>query len=300
MPWQSVAQETNANHAQRVNKWATDDGIYFGYQVEKPIIENRPLESPWDVKNAFHRYRGERHILTVGPNGSGKTRRLLITNLFHLKDWSVVAIDPKGELVAHTAAYRANMNGHRVIVIDPFSVITKNYPRLMQKYPDLLKSHGFNPVAALDPSSETFVDDAKALAEALIKTEHKGEKYWALAARALVKGIIMGLRLDLGADASLAYLRLVLGRSPEDLAVFNTNLVNRHGKSHPEIAASLSEFMHYNPEDRELGAIRRTAKVQTDWLDSPRIGADLQHGTFNFASIKRYPTTIFEGPNDRL
>jgi hypothetical protein len=193
MPWQSVAQETNANHAQRVNKWATDDGIYFGYQVEKPIIENRPLESPWDVKNACHRYRGERHILTVGPNGSGKTRRLLIP-----------------------------------------------------------------------------------------------------------KGIIMGLRLDLGADASLAYLRLVLGRSPEDLAVFNTNLVNRHGKSHPEIAASISEFMHYNPEDRELGAIRRTAKVQTDWLDSPRIGADLQHGTFNFASIKRYPTTIFEGPNDRL
>ena len=42
-----------------------------------------------------------------------------------------------------------------------------------------------------------------------------------------------------------------------------------------------------------LGGVRRTAKVQTDWLDSPEVCADLKKGAFDFATIKDVPTTIY-------
>ena len=43
----------------------------------------------------------------VGPNGSGKGTRFLVPNLLNgLKEQSVIVVDPKGELVAITAAQR--------------------------------------------------------------------------------------------------------------------------------------------------------------------------------------------------
>lgn len=172
---------------------------------------------------------------------------------------------PKGELAAHTAVHRAASPGHKVVVLDPFGVVEANYPRLYARHPGLFKSHGFNPVAALDPASPRFVDDAKELAVALIKTDDSRDKYWSQAAQALVKGLIMGLRLAFGEKASLARLRLLLGEPPAKLAETNAKLIQAFGQKCPAIAASLGEFATYSPnDDKELGAVRRTAKVQTD------------------------------------
>ena len=173
-------------------------------------------------------------------------------------------------------------------------MVEANYPRLCAKHPSLFKSHGFNPVAALDPASPRFVDDAKALAVALIKTDDSRDKYWSQAVQALVKGLIMGLRLAFGEKASLARLRLLLGEPPAKLAETNAKLIQAFGQKCPAIAASLGEFATYSPnDDKELGAVRRTAKVQTDWLDSPRMQADLSGGTYDFALLKHLATTIY-------
>jgi hypothetical protein len=48
-------------------------------------------------------------------------------------DWSCVVIDPKGELAAHTAVWRAAKRGHKVIVVDPFRTMERNYPRLFAR-----------------------------------------------------------------------------------------------------------------------------------------------------------------------
>src|SRR5580658_419131 len=97
--------------------WARNGGIYFGLTVEPPAKSERPLEgkeiepsvppavkykTTWTSGAGEHRYSSDRHVLTVGPNGSGKTRKLLMPNLFRLGDWSCVVIDPKAELAAHT------------------------------------------------------------------------------------------------------------------------------------------------------------------------------------------------------
>ncbi len=298
----------------RETKWETNGGIYFGRCVAPVANKDRPIEgketessvgagvhlkTTWQMAEGENVYSSDRHVLTIGPNGSGKTRKLLMPNLLRLHDWSCVVIDPKGELAAHTAVSRAAQLGHRVVVIDPFSVIKTNYPHLFAKHRDLLKSHGFNPLAALDPESSSFVDDAKALAVALIRTDQSNEPYWPMAAQALVKGLLMVMRVKYPGKASLGGLRAILGRSPKALARYNQLCLAELGKRPefkkqlPAIVASLSEFTSYSPHDRELNAIRRTAKVQTDWLDSPAIKLDLLGPAIDFASIKEKPTTIY-------
>jgi type IV secretion system protein VirD4 len=288
--------------------WATNGGIYLGKTVLYPSGGNRPLDGKERLKSAGpqhriktnwipaggeHRFCGDRHVLTVGPNGSGKTRKLLLPNLLQLVDWSCVVIDPKGELAAHTAVWRAARWGHKVIVVDPFRVIETNYPRLFARHGNGLKSHGFNPLGALDCESPSFVDDAKALAVALIKTEDARDPYWTMAAQTLVKGLLMSLSVEYGSKATLNHLRDILGTAPKTLANYNRMQVEQFGRKYPAIAASLSEFTSYSPDDRELSGIRRTAKTHTDWLDSGRMRADLEGAAFNFASIKERPTTIY-------
>jgi type IV secretion system protein VirD4 len=288
--------------------WTKNGGIYFGLTTAAHGNPERPLEgkeaeasvapgvkikTTWSNAGGEHRYSSDRHVVTIGPNGSGKTRKLLMPNLLRLGDWSCVVIDPKGELAAHTAVWRAAQRGHEVVVIDPFGVVEANYPRLFAKHSDLLKSHGFNPLATLDPDSPSFVDDAKALAVALIKTDQSREPYWPMAAQALVKGLLMALRVKYRALASLGRLRDVLALTPAALARFNKQRLAELGKKFPAIAASLSEFATYSPDDRELNAIRRTAKVQTDWLDSPAMKRDLNGPAIDFAAIKEQPTTIY-------
>jgi hypothetical protein len=199
----------------RASQWWTNGGLYVGQEVKDSTDKSHALRSPWDLTGQIIHYRQDRHILTIGPNGSGKTRRLLFPNLYRLKDWSIVAIDPKAELFAHTAMHRAAA-GSRIILLDPFAVVKTNYPHLAKRFP--CESSGFNPVAVLDPASPRFVDQAKSLAVALIQTEAEREKYWSQAAQALVKGLLMGQRIEAGGEASLPVLRKTLGLAPQQLA----------------------------------------------------------------------------------
>jgi type IV secretion system protein VirD4 len=288
--------------------WETNGGIYFGSQVAEPKKAERPLEgkevepmvrgaavkTTWQMLSEETRYGGDRHVLTIGPNGSGKTRKLLMPNLFRLRDWSCVVIDPKGELAAHTAVFRASRKNHKVMVIDPFHAIEKNYPNLYARYPEILRSKGFNPLRSLDPASEHFVDDAKTLSMALIKTDNARDPYWPLAAQALVKGLLMTIRLMMKPEeVSLWMLRSLLGLPAKEIAKGLDTNVKAFSRSHPAIAASLGQFTTYTPEDRELNGVLRTAIVQTDWLDSPLMQADLQGQVFDFAELKEVPTTIY-------
>ena len=116
-------------------------------------------------------YTGERHLLLFGANGTGKGTRFLIPNLLSIADRSIVVIDPKGELAAVTADYRRTVSD--VVLLNPFNVLG-------------LGSAGFNPLAALDPKSPNFYDDAAALGEALIKLETGTGAHWTELAQGLV------------------------------------------------------------------------------------------------------------------
>ncbi len=161
-------------------------------------------------------------------------------------------------------------------MINPFGVVETNYPRLFAKHSHLLKSHGVNPLAALDPENPSFVDDAKALAVALIKTEQAREPYWPMAAQALVKGLLMVLRVKYRAKASLGGLRDILGLTPKalDLALENEHLRQSRAARRPErgLVAKRRSYCRTRDETARAGGARsgRGRLVHAARVDAPR------------------------------
>ena len=290
--------------------WERNGGLYLGMTLKNrrdghdfPLDKHdtRPsvgaesaIKSSWPLDDCMHRYIGDRHAFLVAPNRSGKSRKLLMVNLFALRDWSCVVIDPKGELCAHTALARVAGRGHRVAVIDPFGVMARNYPRLVAKHDDLFKNHGFNPLAGLSTKEQSFVDDVRIWAQALVKTEADSrDQYWTLAAQALIKGVLVGLKIRYGDKASLNDLRTVLGSGAEGIANFSREYIKQFGEGVPALAASLREFTRDSPDDRELSGIRRTALAHTEWMDGEPMRATLRKGTFDAATMNKTPTTVY-------
>ena len=203
--------------------WAKDDGIYLGYRAGK--IEGEPPA----LSHPPYRYTGDRHLITIGPNGSGKSHRVLRPNLVLLKSWSVVVVDPKGELFQKVGELR-DPGLKNTLILNPFKVL-------------LDRSDGFNPVSVLDPESEDFPDDALALAEALIRMEGK-DPHWAASAQDLVAALIMYSRLSNRRGGSLAHVREILGRPMKGLKkTIQQLMVIATNRNCPELATKGGRFV---------------------------------------------------------
>jgi len=265
--------------------WGKNDGVYFGYGSDRTQGAPPALE-----RNRVIRYVGDRHLITVGPNGSGKSRRLLLPNLAELTDWSVLVVDPKGDLASMTAKHRAD-NGSKVYRLNPFNAFD-------------LGSDGFNPVAALQPKGEDFPDDAMGLAEALIRVEGK-EPHFSQSAQDLVCALIMYVRIVLP-NPSLVDVRALLGQSSADFRQTVMGKYIRYGERTipgmvaagilydcPELEIKASRFADLGPENRELLSVLSTALTQTRWLDSRPIKEDIAKGTIDFGLMKQEPTTVY-------
>lgn len=265
--------------------WGTNGGVYFGYGSDTLQGEPPPLE-----KRRLNLYVGDRHLVTVGPNGSGKSRRVLVPNLVALTDWSMLVVDPKGDLAVMTRKYRED-HGSQIVVLNPFDAYG-------------IPSDGFNPVAALDPKSDDFSDDAMGLAEALIRVEGK-EPHFSQSAQDLVCALIMYVRIVLP-NPSLADVRALLGQSS---ATFRETVMSRHVDYQgltvpgmvaagivydcPELEHKAARFEDVGPENRELLSVISTALTQTRWLDSKPIKKDLSRGGFDFSRMKEERITVY-------
>ena len=278
----------------RTNIWNTDGGIYCGFEVHEGSFEAIEciLKTPWKSTHISNSYAGAGHITTIGPNGSGKTRRALLPNLCELLNWSTLVIDPKGELAVLTAKHRKD-SGSEIVTFDPFGVIEQRYPGLVDELP-YLKSRGLNPIAMLNPESDNFVDDANLIGEALITVDGR-DSHWGESARALVAGLVMALRMTNKSDAhpnSLADVRKIFGMAPETMREHIEGLVGET-QSEPAIAAKLNRFTEISPENRELLSIVSTAGTQTNWIDSKPIQRALRGDAFDFSEMKRQPITVY-------
>jgi type IV secretion system protein VirD4 len=233
-------------------------------------------------------YEDERHVLLFGPNGSGKGTRFLIPNLLSIQGRSLVVIDPKGELCAVTAPYRRTLGD--VVILNPFNVLG-------------LGSEGFNPLAALDPASPNFYDDAAALGEALIKIEGK-DPHWSESAQGLLVALLMWDKRERGAAANLENVRHMLtepdqweryvgedGKTRERLkAGLRVTAAEMVAKGGYEIASLVARFTE---QTNELASIRSTADTQTRWILSKPMRDDLKKPGINFRKLKEKPTTVY-------
>jgi len=281
-----------------------DLGIDFGAalaaksgrpELDQIIEASTPMRKP-DGSDWRVRFDGPEHILTIGPTRSGKGRRLLAPELIRDTDRSIVVVDPKGELAKWTAAHRAKFG--QVFAIDPFG--------LLEQMPDLrLPSAGYNPMRWLDPTSEDFVDDATAVAEAICPVESQRDPHFEQGAQDIVTGLIMYRRI-VDKDAGLTSIRADLARTPaawRDLLLGDEMGNTKEGKlcafmvadmhDVPALWTKLAELQSFSSDDRELNAFIRSAKTHTNFLDSPPVGRDLARPGVDFGRLKHGPITVY-------
>lgn len=290
------------------NIWETNRGVYVGFAAGATEGSPPPLEKPL-------RYTGDRHVVLIGPNGSGKTKRVIVPALADLVDYSVLVNDIKGELCAMTMAHRVAA-GNLIVRLNPFNVLG-------------LGSDGFNPVSSLE-TGDDFPDDALELAEAIIRIEGR-EPHWAQAAQEIVAALIMYVRLILPKDGSLVDVREFLGRDDQGWRVLVTGgrdvdprqlelwektepkerdpkyrpPVRHRGRLYPgmlavaemfgwpQIETKAARYGGITPEDREMHGVISTALVQTRWLDSVPVRRDLEKNPFDFSVAKERPVTVY-------
>jgi type IV secretion system protein VirD4 len=231
-------------------------------------------------------YDGERHLLLFGPNGSGKGTRLLVPNLLRLRNRSVIVIDPKGELTAITAAERRRHG--KVVILNPFKELE-------------LEASCFNPLAALDPASKTFVDDAMGIGEALIQIEEK-DPHWSQSAQAILVALIMWevtVARDNEREPTLENVRYLLtqpdeyegeGKEKRQVAGLRVTARRMVNQGSFEIESLASRFLKANDE---ISSIQSTADRQTNWMLSPMVRESMAKSDFDFATLKNEPTTVY-------
>ncbi|MEI9994660.1 MAG: type IV secretory system conjugative DNA transfer family protein [Rhizomicrobium sp.] len=238
------------------------------------------------------RYGGQLHTLVFGPNGSGKSTRLLLPNLLELEDRSIVVVDPKGELAAVSAPYRRTLG--EVVIINPFGILAGR-----PGYEDL-KSDGFNPMVALDPTAPSFNADAALLAEALIKVE-SSDPHWDGSARSLLAAIIMYVCIEARRTGNIPVFSDV--RELLCMASEEPNERNGYrGRGIPELAREMMQSSvaglrnkagQFNDWTNEIRSIASAAKRQTEPFDDDEIASDLARGTFDFREMKKRPVTVY-------
>jgi type IV secretion system protein VirD4 len=247
------------------------------------------------------RYGGDRHMLVIGGNRSGKGTRILMPNLLNMSGKrSIVVVDPKGELAAVTAQFRRSL-GQRVVIINPFGVMSE-----FQGYQDL-EGVGYNPLCSLDPTAHDFNAKASLLAEAMISVDPKNHnKHFDEAGRALLAATMMYVAIiarEKRAVPTMKHVRQLICMASEAArppsALFPNGV---EGYGIPKLAAKMmtssiaalrnkaAPFVDWN---REIQSVASTVRTQTECFDDYEIAENLAKNDFDFGEIKRQPTTVY-------
>jgi len=184
----------------------------------------------------------------------------------------------------------------RVLMLNPFGLFENDLPHL--------KSHGINPLAALDPSSDRFVDEASAHAEALVKIDNDHQPYFPKAARNLVAALAMWVRRTKGPAGSYLDVRRLLTaptsfdpKTREPTGGFLKTLLDMATCDYYPIAAKVGQvverFADQNASSGGARDVMASAAEATKFLDSPPIARDMQGPGFDFTDMRREIITVY-------
>jgi type IV secretion system protein VirD4 len=149
--------------------WATDRTLRLA-----GMLAGRGLVLGRTVTGSVIRLPHYTHVLLVGATGSGKGVSVIIPQLL-THPGSLICFDAKGDLFETTAKRRAGM-GHRIVRLAPFNGGTDT----------------LNPLDAIPPDSPTLVDQARAIAEALVVRQGTElDPHWNDKAVQVITGILV-------------------------------------------------------------------------------------------------------------
>ena len=226
-------------------------------------------------------YSGDRHLLTIAPNRSGKGTTTIIPALLQYPA-SMIVIDPKGQNAAVTAERRKKDLGHEVFCLNPFG-LHKGEPW------QLPIDHGFNPLENIDPEADSFVADVNSLSEALIVNEGK-DPHWTNAARDLVAALIGFVLTEPDELRTLGRVRRLLTRGQEEGGSLEAVIEYMTKSLNDFVAQKSAQFIH---KTSEIRSVISTAITQTSFLDDPAIVRSLEKSSFKFTDLKKGRTTVY-------
>jgi type IV secretion system protein VirD4 len=234
-------------------------------------------------------WKDDRHALTVAGTRAGKGTSLIVPNLL-LYPGSVLAIDPKGELARIAGRRRGELG--KVVVLDPFGENGR------------FESGHFNPLNELDPKGNEVIDEAGAIAQALVVYSGQGDPHWTSAARALLRALILlVLTLDeryrnlisvrdlLMLNHDVLKVNAVAQSLKPGVALFH--MMKALGDDFERVVYGVGEtFLDMQEKERE--SVLSEARTQTQFLDSPALRKVLAKSSFRLAELKGdKPLSVF-------
>jgi len=223
----------------------------------------------------------DRHIITVAGSRAGKGVSAIVPNLLSYTG-SILAIDPKAELATMTARCREDVLGQKVYVLDPFK---------KAKGRGAERRCSFNPMDLTKLGSDTIVEDAGLLADALV-VPSGGDSHWDESAKNLIEGAILHVATyqKYRGKRNLITVYKLLASSLTELLeemVANGNAYGCDGAV-KEAAINVIE-----KTDKERDSILSTVRRQLRFLGYKHMQSVLQESDFKLEELKKEKVTIY-------
>jgi type IV secretion system protein VirD4 len=220
-------------------------------------------------------YGDDRHIVTIAGSRAGKSSSALLPNLLYWPG-SMLAIDPKGELARIAGNWRTRFG--QVVTLDPFNITGDG------------SGHCWNPFDELrDTPPENIPDDAALFAEALVVGSQRGDPYWSMSARNLVRGLILHLYATLE-NPTLTDLRRVL--TDADLLTVTLDAMAASDAFDGIVARAGGSMIAKTEKERD--SVVSTASEETAFLDSIGLQQISRSSSFRIADMKSVePLCVF-------
>ena len=216
---------------------------------------------------------GTEPIVVIGRNRSGKDAGIGNYNALRLQGRSWWMYDPRGEGASISGAYRATLGP--TYMINPAGLHADR-----PGYQDL-RSHGRNPLKAVDWGS-AFFDDVARIVAAWMRLPAHGDIHWMLSARGVVQSLCMfeiqRAAIE-GRPPSVWNVRAMLteadkfdpktGKPLKGLAATALRIIAEGG---PQAASLIGRFVVSNEETQ---GVRATADGATQWKLSPIMAKDM-------------------------
>jgi type IV secretory pathway TraG/TraD family ATPase VirD4 len=218
-------------------------------------------------------YQGDLHQLIVGGTGGGKFTTAIAPMLLgsSLADHTVVLVDPKGE-IANLAGpwFQQPFAGEpNVHLLDPWDQCGTG------------RSASLNVLDQITPDNPNYVDDARALADAMIIPSGGENTHWDNAARNFLTSMLLYVALSPNEKDNRDLLRV------RELVSMTWALPKTYtGPKRPTLTAILYGLLDsdlgggavrrgitsiLNREDKERSGIISSIDRDTSWIDSPQM-----------------------------
>jgi type IV secretory pathway TraG/TraD family ATPase VirD4/type II secretory pathway pseudopilin PulG len=247
-------------------------------------------------------YSDDRHVCVVSGSRGGKGTTSIVNNLI-LWPGSICVVDPKGENATVTAARRGRGSkncrglGQAVKVLDPFKA---------SQVDDSLRGR-FNPLDALDPSSDESIDEAGRIADAVVVIHESNDPFWDESARSMVKGLLLHVLTapEYEGRRNLVTVRKLIMRGDWEAVealrdAGETDIPPAHGllwtalannRAFDDLIAgigdSFTNMLLNSPKQFE--SVLQVANRNTEFIDSPPMQRCLEASDFQLSELKTLP-----------